>query len=375
MKKTHLHLSWRDRSRIGCFRTGVSLHSHTHLSRESLAFIPKYTAGVPLLSQAIRQQTRRYLASTGRTLDFARAWWTPPLSPREAFDLEKRQIEDQLGRNALVSLTDHDNLEAGCALAVVEPVPVSVEWTVPFGPTFFHLGVHHLPPQRARSIMADLAGYTSAPSPHALDDLLAALNQLDDTLVVLNHPLWDEPRIGEIEHSQTLSVFLERHGRRIHALELNGLRSWKENAAVTRLAAHSGHPLVSGGDRHGSEPNAILNLTNAASFAEFASEIRNDRMSDVLFMPQYREPLRLRFIETMWDIVRDYPERPVGRKRWSDRVFYQWEDGAVQPLSAIWRGVEPWPVRYFLVGLRLAKSHSLRGLLRIALGDAQEVSL
>ena len=197
---------------------------------------------------------------------------------------------------------------------------------------------------------------------------------LDETLVVLNHPLWDECRIGEVEHARTLGGFLERYGARVHALELNGLRSCRENAAVVRLAAHSGHPLVSGGDRHGCEPNAILNLTNACTFAEFVSEIRNDRLSDVLFMPQYREPLRLRVIETMWDIVRDYPERAIGQRRWSDRVFYQWEDGTVQSLAAIWHNSEPWPVRYFLQGLRLAKSHSLRGALRIALADPQEVS-
>jgi hypothetical protein len=373
MKITNLHVFWRDHSPLRNFRTGVSLHSHTDHSRESMAFVPKYTANVPILSQAIRQQEQRYQDRTGRTLDFARAWWTPPLSPREAFDLERGQIET-LDCNALVSLTDHDDIEAGSSLAVVEPVPVSVEWTVPFGSTFFHLGIHNLPPQPARSMMANLAEYTNSPSRKLLDDLLDSLDELDDTLIVLNHPMWDESKVGETEHARTLGAFLERHGARIHALELNGLRSWKENSAVTRLAEHSGYPLISGGDRHGCEPNAILNLTNAATFAEFVSEIRHDRMSDVMFMPQYREPLRLRIVESMWDIVRDYPERAIGRRRWSDRVFYRFDDGLVQALSTIWPSTEPWPVRYFLRGLRLAKNNGLRGALRIAL-PAQEVSL
>jgi len=43
------------------------------------------------------------------------------------------------------------------------------------------------------------------------------------------------------------------------------------------------------------------------------AEVREDGFSDVLFMPQYREPIRLRMIETMCDIVRDYPEFPLGR--------------------------------------------------------------
>jgi hypothetical protein len=141
------------------------------------------------------------------------------------------------------------------------------------------------------------------------------------------------------------------------------------------VAEHSGHPLISGGDRHGAEPNAIVNLTNAATFPEFVSEVRDDRMSDVLFMPQYDEPLRLRIIETMWDIVRDYPERASGRRRWSERVFYQWEDGAVQPLSAIWNGNEPWPIKYFLNGLRVVKSQGLRSALRVALADPQGARL
>ena len=70
------------------------------------------------------------------------------LAPRQAYDLERQQLETALGTDGLVSLTDHDDIEAGSSLAVVGglgPIPVSVEWTVPFGPTFFHLGVHNLP--------------------------------------------------------------------------------------------------------------------------------------------------------------------------------------------------------------------------------------
>jgi hypothetical protein len=347
------------------------MHSH-----ESMGFVPRYTAGVPLLAPAIRQQERRYAASTGRPLDFSKAYWTPPLAPREAYDLEKKQIERDLHVEALVSLTDHDDIEAGSLLSVVEqarPIPISLEWTVPFGPSFFHIGVHNLPPQRARSMMADLAAYTSLPSRPRLGELLTALDELDETLLVFNHPLWDESGIGAVEHAQLLGAFLERYGDRIHALELNGLRPWKENAAVRWVAQHSGHPLISGGDRHGCEPNANLNLTNTATFAEFVAEIRQDKMSDVLFMPQYREPLQLRVIETIWDIVREYPERAVGRRRWSDRVFYQLGNGSVQPLSALWKGDGPWPVQYFLQGLRILKSQQLRGALRFAFAGTQEV--
>ena len=39
---------------------------------------------------------------------------------------------------------------------------------------------------------------------------------------------------------------------------------------------------VSGGDRHGTEPNAVLNLTNAGVFGEFAHEVRFQRKCDFL---------------------------------------------------------------------------------------------
>ncbi|MGA2433780.1 MAG: hypothetical protein ABSG25_00695 [Bryobacteraceae bacterium] len=376
MRRSQIHFFWRDRSVGKRFRTGVSLHSHTLHSEESLAFIPRYTAGIPLVSDAIRHQARRYRAVTGRSLDFSRGFWRPPLAPREAYDLEKRQVREKVGVEALVSLTDHDDIQAGSVLRVVEPhVPVSVEWTVPFGPTFFHIGVHNLPPQRAVALMPELAAFTAAPSKARLGELLAALDELPEVLMAMNHPLWDEARIGTEEHAQLVGRFLERFGERVHALELNGMRSWRENRRVIWLAKHSGHTLVSGGDRHGLEPNANLNLTNARSFPEFVAEVRGDGISEILFMPQYREPLRVRMIETMRDAVRNYADLPVGRRRWSDRVFYKLNDGTVKPLSAYWHGDGPWPVKWFLGGLRAMTSQQVRTALCFALADPQEARL
>ncbi len=371
MKRSNLHLLWRDRSSIGQFRSGVSLHSHTSHSRESLAFVPRYTADAPVLGKAIRRQEERYRERTGATLDWGRAFWRPPLTAREAWNLEQRQIQN-LGLDALVSLSDHDDIQAGVQLSVLEqPAPISVEWTVPFGPSFFHLGIHNLPPSRAQEIMNDLAEITADPVRERIRGALAMVNEFPETLVVWNHPAWDEAGIGSLEHAHLAGQFLERFSDLIHALELNGLRPWSENRRVMQIAERSGHPLISGGDRHGLEPNANLNLTNAANFAEFVEEIRRDRHSDVLFMPQYREPLRVRMIETMWDIVRDYPEFPEERRRWSDRVFYEQMDGAVRPLSALWQGDGPWVVKWFLHGLRATKSPQVRSALKLALADGE----
>lgn len=373
MRRSKLHFFWRDRTVRQRFRGGVSLHSHTLHSEESLAFIPRYTGKLPLIGDAIRQQEERYRALTGRTLDFARAFWRPPLAPREAYDLEQRQIHEALGLDAMVSLSDHDDIQAGWMLKVLEPqAPISVEWTIPFGPSFFHLGIHNLPQQRAAAAMRDLAAFTAAPSKNRLAELLTALDELREVLIVMNHPLWDEACIGAVEHARLAGRFLERFGERVHALELNGLRPWRENRRVAWLAEHSGHALISGGDRHGLEPNANVNLTHAATFAEFVDELRVDGLSDIVFMPQYREPLRVRMIGTMCDIVRDYPDLPLARRRWNDRVFYRDDDGVVKPLSAHWQGNEPWPVKCFLGGLRALTSRPVRAALRFALPDPRE---
>ena len=377
MKRTNLYLLWRDRSPVERFRGGVSLHSHTHHSRENMAFVPRYLAGVPVAGQVIEREALRYRARTGRTLDFGRAFWRPPLAPSEALDLERRQIQG-LGLEAMVSLSDHDDIQAGVLLSVLDPcAPVSVEWTVPFGPTFFHIGVHNLPRRLSQEILETMHETTLHPRRERVEEILAMLNEFPETLIVWNHPCWDEARVGTLEHAQLLGQFLERFGQFFHALELNGLRPWKENRQVIRVAEGSGHPLISGGDRHGMEPNANVNLTNAGSFPEFVDEIRRDRHSDVLFMTQYREPLRARMIETMWDIVRDYPEFPQDRRRWSDRVFYEHDDGQVRSMAESWKGNDPWPVRLFLRGLRAAKSQQMKNALRWAHGQeiSQEMAL
>ncbi|MBC8165575.1 MAG: hypothetical protein H7Y20_06860 [Bryobacteraceae bacterium] len=366
---------WRDHSVVAPYRTAVSLHSHTQHSEESLGFIPRYSLKIPLLRGLVQKQERRFLEVHGKALDFNDAWWTPPLSPREAYDLERTQIETDLGLRAFVSLSDHDNIEAPTHLHVLSElseVPISVEWTVPFGPSFFHLGIHNLPAANAQSTMRVFEDYTAKPEESKLADILAALAEFPSVLVVLNHPMWDEPGIGAEAHRSLLNRFTVAYRPWLHALELNGLRSWKENAEVTTYATHVGIPLISGGDRHGCEPNANVNLTNAESFDEFVYEVRNEQRSHVLFLNQFREPVRLRLMQGVLDVVRDYPELSVGRRRWTDRVFFRNCDGNVNALSALWEGDGPSVVQWFMVAVRLLESPRLRGALRIALAERQE---
>ena len=140
----------------GEFRSGVSLHSHTMHSREYLGRLPHYIAKIPVASYVIEREVGWMHLYEGRTIDFGKMYWTPPLSPREAFDLERKPVEEKLGLQALVSLSDHDNLEAGLHLQMLERtkrVPVAVEWSVPYDQTVFHLGVHNLPLSRATAWM------------------------------------------------------------------------------------------------------------------------------------------------------------------------------------------------------------------------------
>src|SRR6516164_4075722 len=114
MRGSTIRFLWREPHFTASYGCGISLHGHTMHSEENLAFLPRYLHLVPLISQIVRHYERAQRA------DFSRAWWTPPLSPASAFNLEREQIA-QLGLRPIVSLTDHDNIQAGLALAVALP--------------------------------------------------------------------------------------------------------------------------------------------------------------------------------------------------------------------------------------------------------------
>jgi hypothetical protein len=318
------------------YRTAVSLHSHTNHSRETLQFIPKFAAKYRVLRWALERQCKKSTIP----VDFRRVYWTPPLSPRMAHQVESRQIENVLGLASLVSLTDHDSIAAPSLLRTLPDtceIPLALEWTVPYEGAEFHLGVHNLPDTRAVQITAELAAYTKCPRASRLRELLAALDQLPEVLVVFNHPLWDLRQLGP-GYLQLVKEFLEQYGSFIHALEINGTRGWGENAQVIEWAKRYNHPVVSGGDRHGCEPSSSLNLTRAESFPEFISEVRYKQCSHVLMMPRYLEPRCIHITRELLDTIREYPDYPVGSRRWDDRVFHpspaQAENCAI---SSLWK--------------------------------------
>ncbi|MBI2685298.1 MAG: hypothetical protein HYX27_03205 [Acidobacteria bacterium] len=289
----------------------------------------------------------------------------------DAYRLEAEQIR-ALGLDPIVSLTDHDSIDAGRELQLLAiDAPVSVEWTVPSTNSFQHLGIHNLPVDDAPDWMRLFAFWTARPRIGILRDILAGIHAMPGVLTVVNHPLWDEGGIGPEGQLAMIREFIDARREFLHAAELNGLRPWRENKVVMDIAAAAGLPAVSGGDRHGCEANANVNLTNARTFAEFAAGIRNGEPSHVLFLPQYREPLKVRCAEAIWDALRDYPERP-GRELWSDRIYFQDDDARARTLTAIWKGSWPGIVRNFAGSLRVFQHQSVRNALRFAFAERQE---
>ncbi len=370
---------WRDQLASSGYRTGVSLHGHTNQSRETLDFLANFGNQFPVMRPLLSRLERRAEQMHGIRIDYAASYWTPPMTPKLAFDLETRQIE-KLNLAPMVSITDHDNIKAPMLLRTVpsaRQIPVSLEWSAPYGGIqSFHLGVHNLPSARAAEWMATLDDFTAHPSDKRLTEILIELSREPNVLVVFNHPMWDLYLVGKEKHQFLVNEFLQKNGAYLHALELNGLRNWDENRDVRRLAEKWNMLLISGGDRHGVEPNANINLTNAASFSEFVHEIRRKRKSHVLFMPQYAEPWKHRILQSAIDAVRHYPEFPLGSRTWDDRVFHPDAAGVIRPLSEIWpKGSAPRLISGVIAMVQLMGQGLLAGSLRMAWADSQQLRL
>lgn len=345
------------------YLTGVSLHGHTNRSREALDFIPQLAQRLPMLHAALEKQCKKSTIP----VDFNKAFWTPPLTPMRAYETERDQVEDVLGLASLVSLTDHDTIEAPSLLRTVaetSQIPLALEWSVPFRGTTFHLGVHNLPSASAQAIVADLNECTRNPVERRICELLAMLDQIPDALVVFNHPLWNQSCTGEGRDGEVLDRFLRQTVDFLHAFEFNATRSSKENKQVIKLAERWERPLVSGGDRHGCEPSGALNLTRCETFSEFVDEIRRQQRSHILLMPQYAEPAVIRTTRTLLDVIREYPEYPDGSRRWDNRIFHpDAVGGADRPISALWNAPPAYVERTFAC-IRILENAAVQRVLR-----------
>jgi len=366
---------WKEPAAKAPYRSAVSLHGHTGHSKESLKFIADHGKRARLTRWALEAEERRARRKGGVAVNFEDGYWVPPLSPRAAYEVEAGQIAEQLQLESLVSLTDHDNIEAATLLRMLqdtERIPISMEWTVPGESGELHLGIHNLPAKNAGTFVAEMNDYTRRPAKGRLRDLLAELHRLREVLVVLNHPMWDLCAVGEMQHRRSVSGFMTVFGQYVHALELGGLRPWDENQRAADFACGWNVPVIAGGDRHGLEPSACLNLTNAANFAEFAQEVRRGR-SHVLFMPQYAEPLAMRIIRVVNDAVRHDPNNPYGAT-WGHRVFHPDRHGVERPLCELWRK-SPAYIGVALAVLRLLETRPMMRLAQSLVRPGQQLQL
>lgn len=326
----------RDKKNVARHQSAVSLHSHTRHSRENLGFLGRFLESRRYLYSWVQRQAARCHRTTGIALDFDRAYWTPPLCEQLAWQLEAGQIQS-LGLRPLVSLSDHDSIQAASLLRPSLDVPISTEWSLPFGSALFHLGIHNLPAAGSTALFGAMQAATAAATESRSIALLAELAATPGVLVVFNHPLWNFNRTDPGLFRAELRRFLSVANPSLHAFECNGMRSHQENSAVFSLAAAWNQVVVSGGDRHGCEPNALLNLTDAADFPEFVDEVRTGRHSRILVMPQYQLPLRWRFYRNFTEVIAHYPAHPLGRRDWDQRTFHPNAAGQMLPVAQLWQ--------------------------------------
>lgn len=358
---------YADRSAWSSFRSAVSLHAHTYYSCEMMDFLPRYADHVPFLARWIGRRMQDHEAREGWALDFSRVWWHPPVSPRQVFESEADQIERRFGLGPIVSVTDHDDITAAMDLQLLYAnprAPISFEWTVPCQEGYFHVGVHNLPPEEAWAWFHRLEAVTAGTTREAVRDVFADLHARADVLIVLNHPCWDLANVGSERHEALLREFIRDHRLFLHAVELNGYRAARENARARAFASHVDLPLISGGDRHACAPNALVNVTRATSFGEFAAEIRAG-VSHVVFMPEYRQHIVTRTLASISEVLRQYPGYPVGRQHWTDRVTFD-ARGELRTLSVTWPNGGPLPVRWSVRGFQFVMSPAVFPLLRRA---------
>lgn len=347
-------------------RTVVSLHSHTNHSREVLGFLPGWVARTPLVRHVIGRELQRHQSELGTAIDFTRAYWRPPLSPMQVVESETAQANVRFDAPALVSITDHDAIAANLALAAVglgASCPVSMEWTVPYRGSIFHLGMHNLPPASAAAMMHEFTAFTADPVESRLADLLGWVHAAPSALTVLNHPLWNA-HVDADQSESALADFVRACRPFIHATEINGYRRHAENKAVIRLGREWDLPVLAGGDRHGRAPNAMLNITPAATFNEFVQEVRDDGVAHTVVLPEYGEHPATRMMAVVSDVLSHNHQAEPFERHWTQRVFVIRDDGRHQTLADVWAPKAPALVRACasiaaLVGKATAR-HALR---------------
>ena len=86
-------------------------------------------------------------------------------------------------------------------------------------------------------------------------------------------------------------------------------------------------------------------------------------------MPQYAEPVFIRTMRTLLDVIRDYPEFPDGSQRWDNRIFHpDLVNGGDRPISTFWKAPPAYVERTFACIRVLENAAVQRALRRVFRG-------
>jgi len=244
-------------------------------------------------------------------LNYADIYYRPPHTAEDVFLMELANAVD-LGFDAVhVGITDHDEVAGSVDLKLKRPqdshrMALGEELSVRFDNYLFHLGITGMPEAGVAETHAAVQA-----SAHAgrLDDLFEIL-RANECLVVFNHPLvpWGKDPGRKIPAEE----FLRRYGWAIDALEYNGMRSQEENDRVLELAKAVNKPVVGGGDSHLLLASSVLSASQAASFAEFAAEVKEGRAVP-LITPNFFAPLSWKILLRVLYFIAHY--RKIGHFR------------------------------------------------------------
>ena len=101
--------------------------------------------------------------------------------------------------------------------------------------------------------------------------------------------------------------------------------------------------------------------------AEFARELRADRVSHCAVFPEYAEPFTARVIQAVGDIAG--PDHQSSPCTWTARIFVT-THGFEQSVDALWKA--PWWLKAAVVAARVLGSEPVRPFFRLTRADGRE---
>jgi hypothetical protein len=292
------------------FSFAVSLHNHSCHSIENLASLNQVVKLWFMRPFSSVLQWAFGLASVP-DLDYAEVCYRAPLTVEDVFLTESSNVAPLGFDGVHLGITDHDEVAGSVELLRTHPAnahrnPLGEELTFRFQHYLFHLGITGFPESGVAEIHASLQVAARA---DRLDDLFEIL-RASGCLVVLNHPL--VPWGNDPHRKIPVEDLLRRYGWAIHALEYNGMRRQEENDLVLALAKYVGKPVIGGGDSHLLLASSVFCVSQAGSFQDFATEVKEGRAVP-LITPGYFAPLRWKIFLRVLYFIAHY--RQIGRFR------------------------------------------------------------